>query len=51
MKGTKTETYIITNKGNCYKVEAWTDGEHKTKEFEDIQKATKWIEELKGERQ
>lgn len=44
-----TETYIITNKGNCYTVEAWKNGQKQTAEFKDMQKATEWIEKLKGE--
>lgn len=44
-----TETYIITNKGDCYTVEAWKNGQKQTAEFKDMQRATEWIEKLKGE--
>ena len=49
MQGTKTDTYIITHTNKGYKVEAWTNGEKKTQVFEDVQQATEWIEEMKGE--
>ena len=48
MEGTKNDTYIITHTAKGYKVEAWTNGEKKTQDFEDVQQATEWIEELKG---
>ena len=49
MEGTKNDTYIITHTDKGYKVEAWTNGEKKTQVFKDVQQATEWIEELKGE--
>ena len=51
MEGTKNDTFIITHTAKGYKVEAWTNGEKNTQDFEDVQQATEWIEKLKGEQE
>lgn len=43
------ETYLILRSEKGYFVEAVIDDKHLTKEVDDVQQATEWIEELKGE--
>ena len=40
MNGMKNDTYIISNKGSTYKVEAWTNGKFQSMEFKDLIQAS-----------